>query len=98
MSLTSATLQHVLSHARAVLHEADGAIAAARALQAATGMDATQLRDRLQREGGPQAVKEAQVRVDGLMARRDTRARAGAGRRLLTQRVGRALRLRTNLV
>lgn len=98
MSLSPATLQHVLSHARAVLHDAYRAIGAAQALQAATGIEPARLRGRLQREGGPAAVKQALSRVDGLMARRDALVRASTATPLRTQRVVRTRRLRTNLV
>lgn len=97
MNPSSENLQKLLGHARAVLHEADRVVAAAHALQVAAGMDATQLRGRLEREGGAAAVKKARERVDALLERRDALIHAQAVPLLRAVRPGRTARVRTNL-
>lgn len=97
MSLSHPSLQQLLQQARSLLQEADRAVEAAHALQAASGMDAKQAHEQLARLGGPPALAKARTRLDALLERREAQVSANSPPSLRPVRAQRAPRMRTNL-
>lgn len=98
MSISPESLKQLLHHVQAVLQETDRAVAAARGLQAAAGLDDQQLHEQLVRAGGPMAPEKARARLGRLLERRDAKVQANAAPDLRRARFARASRFRTNLV
>jgi ElaB/YqjD/DUF883 family membrane-anchored ribosome-binding protein len=89
--------QPALDHADAVLSAARAVLAAVERLQAASGQDGAQRRERLRR-AGPQTLAQVQARVAGIHDRAAARAEASAPAPRRAVRPSRGARFRDNLV